>query len=167
MFLEPRTIADTLRRIDHGLYVLPAVQREFVWPDRKVVALFDSLMRGYPIGTFLFWHITDQTVAAHAFYGFLKDYDPRGDGKFCPRLDALGNSDDRFAVLDGQQRLTSLRIGINGTHTLKLPRKRWDNPDAFEKRALYLDVKQQALTDDESADEESGDTWSSPALTDT
>ncbi len=62
MFLEPRTIAHTLKRVDQGLYVLPAIQREFVWNDRKIVALFDSLMRGYPIGGFLFWHVTDETV---------------------------------------------------------------------------------------------------------
>lgn len=158
MFLEPRTIAQTLARIDQGLYVLPAVQREFVWPDRKIVALFDSLMRGYPIGTFLFWHVSDQTVRDHTFYGFLKNFDPRGSGKYCPRLEALANSDDRYAVLDGQQRLTSLRIGIHGSHTIKLPRMWWDNPAAFQKRVLYLDVKAHAVAEDESDDEESGDT---------
>src|SRR4051794_8035652 len=157
MFLEPRTIAQTLGRIDQGLHVLPAVQREFVWPDRKIVSLFDSLMRGYPIGTFLFWHVTDQTVADHAFYGFLKDFDPRGSGKYCPRLDVLASSDDRYAVLDGQQRLTSLRIGIGGSHTIKLPRMWWDNPAAFQKRSLYLDVKAQHVAEDESGEEESGD----------
>lgn len=158
MFLEPRTISDTLGRIDQGLYVLPAVQREFVWPDRKIIALFDSLMRGYPVGTFLFWHVTDETIAGHAFYGFLKNYDPRGAGKYCPRIDALANSDDRYAVLDGQQRLTSLRIGIQGSHTIKLPRMWWDNPAAFQKRLLYLDVKAQPLGEDESGEEESGET---------
>ena len=158
MFLEPRTIAEALGRIDQGLYVLPAVQREFVWPDRKVISLFDSLMRGYPIGTFLFWHVSDETVNQHAFYGFLRDYDPRGSGKYCPRLDVLANSDDRYAVLDGQQRLTSLRIGIQGSHTIKLPRMWWDNPAAFQKRFLYIDVMEQPVGEDESGDEESGDT---------
>jgi Protein of unknown function DUF262 len=158
MFLEPRPIAEALRRLDQGLYVLPAVQREFVWAERKIIALFDSLMRGYPIGTFLFWHVTDDTVADHAFYGFLKHYDPRGSGKYCPRLGALANSDDRYAVLDGQQRLTSLRIGIQGSHTIKLPRMWWDNPVAFQKRLLYLDVMEQPISEDESGEEESGDT---------
>jgi hypothetical protein len=110
-------------------------------------------MRGYPIGTFLFWHVTDDTVTDHAFYGFVKDYDPRGPGKYCPRLGALANSDDRYGVLDGQQRLTSLRIGIQGSHTVKLPRMWWDNPSAFQKRLLYLDVKEQPLSEDESGEE--------------
>ncbi len=36
-----------------GELVLPAIQREFVWDDRQIVRLFDSVLRGYPIGTFL------------------------------------------------------------------------------------------------------------------
>jgi len=35
-------------------YYLPAIQREFVWPTEQIETLFDSLMQGYPISTFLF-----------------------------------------------------------------------------------------------------------------
>ena len=159
MFIEAQTIASALEGMEKRQLVLPAIQREFVWHDRKITALFDSLMRGYPIGTFLFWLVSDETVKAHSFYGFLREYDPRGTGKFSPRLDHLGRSDSRYAVLDGQQRLTSLHIALRGSHTVKLPRKRWDNPDAFPKRYLYLDVKRTGgAPEDESSEEETGET---------
>ncbi len=54
-FQTPLTIAAVVRDVQRRRYVLPAIQREFVWSDDKICALFDSLMRGYPIGSFLFW----------------------------------------------------------------------------------------------------------------
>ena len=57
------------------------------------------------------------------------------------RLEEIAPSDNRFAVLDGQQRLICLNIGLRGSHTVKLPNKWWDNPDAFPKRYLYLDLR--------------------------
>ena len=53
------------------------------------------------------------------------------------------------AVLDGQQRLTALNIGIRGTIARKLPYKWWDSPDAFPTRRLYLDLLWQPDEDDE------------------
>jgi len=44
------------------------------------------------------------------------------------------------AILDGQQRLTALNIGLLGSHAVKEPRKWWDNPDAFPPRRLYLNL---------------------------
>ena len=43
-------------------------------------------------------------------------------------------------ILYGQQRLTSLYIGLKGTYAYKMPRKRWDNDTAFPKRRLYLNL---------------------------
>jgi uncharacterized protein with ParB-like and HNH nuclease domain len=55
-FEDAKTIAEVLQGIQQQDYVLPAIQREFVWdPDTQVTRLFDSLMRGYPIGAFLSW----------------------------------------------------------------------------------------------------------------
>jgi uncharacterized protein with ParB-like and HNH nuclease domain len=139
-FQPARTIASVLQEIEHQQLVLPAIQREFVWSDKKICSLFDSLMRGYPIGGFLYWRVSDKTIDTHAFYGFIKDYDQRPPNNFCPRLGETTPSDNRFAILDGQQRLTSLNIGLRGSHTVKLPNKRWDNPDAFPIRHLYLDL---------------------------
>jgi len=49
-----QTIKDVLTEIENGTLFLPAIQRKFVWNEEQITKLFDSLMRGYPIGTFLF-----------------------------------------------------------------------------------------------------------------
>jgi hypothetical protein len=158
-FQPARSIAAVLKDIRDQQLVLPAIQREFVWGDDKICKLFDSLMRGYPIGGFLFWKISDETLKAHAFYGFIRDYDQRPPNNVCPRLGEIAPSDSRFAILDGQQRLTSLNIGLRGSHTVKLPNKWWDNPDAFPKRHLYLDLGATGPDPEESgSEEETGET---------
>lgn len=157
-FLPAMRIADVLRSIEHQQYVLPAIQREFVWNDAKICTLFDSLMRAYPIGGFLFWKVSDETVRTHPFYGFIRDYDQRPPKNVCPLIGDITPSDSRFAILDGQQRLTSLNIGLLGSHTVKLPNKWWDNPDAFPKRYLYLDLRASAPDpSDSGSEDETGD----------
>ena len=54
MYKPGGTIAEALHRIHNNSYVLPAIQREFVWKPEQIERLFDSLMQGYPFGTFLF-----------------------------------------------------------------------------------------------------------------
>jgi hypothetical protein len=152
-------IFNVLADIQSQQLVLPAIQREFVWKEEKICALFDSLMRGYPIGGFLYWRVTDETIADHTFYGFIRDYDQRPPNNFCPSIGAIAPSDNRFAVLDGQQRLTSLNIGLRGSHTVKLPNKWWDNPDAFPKRHLYIDLRRaEADPEEQGSEDETGDT---------
>ena len=56
-----------MRGIQHRRYVLPAIQREFIWKPEKICSLFDSLMRGYPIGSFLFSRLGTDSQAAYAF----------------------------------------------------------------------------------------------------
>ncbi len=52
-----------------------------------------------------------------------------------------------YIVLDGQQRLTSLYIGLKGTRTLKKKGARYDNPNAYEEKRLYLNLKHQPNMD--------------------
>src|SRR5699024_2549443 len=54
--------------------ILPAIQREYVWKPRQVVALFDSIMRGYPIGGFLSWKVEPATAQEFRFYDFLSSF---------------------------------------------------------------------------------------------
>jgi len=158
-FQPARTIYSVLEEIGNQQLVLPAIQREFVWKEAKICALFDSLMRGYPIGGFLYWRVSDETVNSHTFYGFIRDYDQRPPKNFCPQLGEISPSDNRFAVLDGQQRLTSLNIGLRGSHTVKLPNKWWDNPDAFPTRYLYVDLrKSDTDPSDSGSEDETGET---------
>ena len=137
-FQTPITIKRALRGIEGREYVLPAIQREFVWRPEQIERLFDSLMRGYPIGSFLFWKIGRETIAKYKFYDFMLDYHQRGNPR-CKPTGAI-TRDQVTAVLDGQQRLTALNIGLRGSYAFKLPRLWWNNPDAFPKRQLHLNI---------------------------
>src|SRR4051812_9473367 len=98
-YLPPATVAETLERIQSGDLILPAIQREYVWEPEQVVALFDSLMRGYPIGGFLSWKVDPETIEQFRFYGFLKDYN-EFNNRHCPNLDVPATK-PVSAMLDG------------------------------------------------------------------
>ncbi len=138
-FQTPVTIRKAIDAIRRNEYVLPAIQREFVWGPDKICLPFDSLMRGYPIGSFLFWKVDRESCRQYTFYGFLSDYHER-DGRHNPQIDLTGD-EGVIAILDGQQRLTSLHIGLRGSHATKLPHKRWSNALAFPRRRLHLNLR--------------------------
>ncbi len=137
-FQTPITIAKALERIQSLEYVLPAIQREFTWSTDKVAALFDSLMRGYPIGSFLFWQVKAAESRDYVFYGFIREYHEL-KARHCPRLDV---APDRpvTAILDGQQRLTSILIGLRGSHAERLPHRWKNNLDSYPVKRLYLNL---------------------------
>ena len=138
MYKPGGTIAAALSRIQQTNYVLPAIQREFVWKPEKIERLFDSLMQGYTLGKFLFWKVDSATSGKFKFYDFVLNYHQR-DAPHCPDLPTLHNQ-AVTAVLDGQQRLTALNIGLRGSMAIKQPNKWWTNPDAFPKRTLRLNL---------------------------
>ena len=65
------TIKEAIDHIHNNRYLLPAIQREFVWWPHQMERLFDSLMRGYPIGSFLFWRVDPETAKNYSFYQFI------------------------------------------------------------------------------------------------
>src|SRR5207302_10112104 len=107
--------------VERRTYVRPGIQREFVWSRDQIEELFDSLMRGYPIGSFLFWEIEFANESGYDLYDFVADFDPR-----TPHNEPanLTGSDSVIAILDGQQRLTAMNIAIRGSFTEKIPRLR-------------------------------------------
>jgi len=137
-FVEPITIKDAIENIHRKKYLLPAIQREFVWDTYQIERLFDSLLRDYPISSFLFWQVEKEDIQKYQFYEFVRDYHER-DNRHNPKANVSGE-EGIIAILDGQQRLTSLYIGLKGSYAYKLPRKRWDNDAAFPKRKLYLNL---------------------------
>ncbi len=138
MYQTGATIREILEEIQRNNLVLPAIQREFVWRPQQVCRLFDSLMQGYPFGTFLYWQVKPENSDKFQFYDFVRDYHQR-DNPHCPPLPPMPNR-QLTAVLDGQQRLTALNIGLRGRMAWKLPRLWWNNPHAFPTRRLYLDL---------------------------
>lgn len=103
---------------EDGGFWLPNIQRPFVWKEDQIYRLYDSIMRQYPIGTLLIWK-TKSPIRRRKFIENYKSslklgdfYIPEDDKKKC-------------LVLDGQQRLQSLFIGLCGS---------------YEEKELFLDI---------------------------
>ena len=90
------TLNQLIEKIDTGELGLPELQRPFVWKDKKVRDLFDSMMRGYPIGYFILWEC------------------PTLEKKKTIGVGAHSYNSPKEVIIDGQQRLTSLFAVIKG-----------------------------------------------------
>lgn len=101
-----------------GGFWLPNIQRPFVWGEDQIERLFDSIMREYPISTLLVWR-TKSTIRRRKFIDNYK-YSLKLTDFYVPEDNKV-----KLLVLDGQQRLQSLFIGLKGS---------------YEKRELFFDV---------------------------
>ncbi|MDI6002282.1 DUF262 domain-containing protein [Cobetia marina] len=148
------TIKDTIDAINQRDYLLPAIQRKFVWSSHQICVLFDSVMRGYPINTFMMWEIKDDGIKNdYKFYEFLKSYCQRFSEEN-PHVSTNASYKDFRAVIDGQQRLTSLYIGLCGTYAYKKPRVWWPSTrddKVLPPRKLYLDLKAPLESEDDES----------------
>lgn len=117
--------------IDLGKIGLPELQRPFVWPNVNVRNLFDSLYRGFPAGFLLFWE-TGANVGLKGIGG--------KNEKAVPKL----------AIVDGQQRLTSLYAVIKGAEVLRANFKREPIRIAFNPLSERFDVADAAIAKDRS-----------------
>jgi hypothetical protein len=138
MSYKKNTIATVIADIEKKKIFLPALQRKFVWGRYQIELLFDSLMRNYPFGTFLLWKLDRKKADAYVFYEFLTNYDERDP--YNKRKTGAFSHEEIIGVLDGQQRLSSMFIGLMGTHTEKAPYKRRANQSAYETMSLYLNL---------------------------
>ncbi len=156
MAYEKKSIKTIIEDVNSRRMYLPAIQRKYVWGDSQITRLMDSIMRGYPIGTFLFWKVKKTLVneKEYSMYEFIKDYHDRDMYKnpLAPLPFPNGSEDETIrAVLDGQQRLTSLYIALQGSMSRKLPNRRWKNDDAFPKKELYFNVHSKKTDDEETS----------------
>lgn len=108
-------IAEVLPRVNREIFI-PSIQRPYVWEPDQIVRLFDSLMRGYPINTFLFWELHPEHFGDWDIYRFVNDF---RHGNIHNDDANLPPSQPVTLVLDGQQRLTSLLIGLTGSYTVR------------------------------------------------
>lgn len=157
-FQTPRSIEEMLTAIHKREYLMPAIQREFVWGADQITKLVDSLMRGYPVGSFLLWDVKPETAQSYTFYEFLTNYHER-DNPYAGKATVPSGS-GTTAVLDGQQRLTSLNIALYGSFAEKKKYAWWNSADAFPVKHLYLNLV------DEPDDEELGTKYDLRFLTD-
>lgn len=122
-------IRSLIEDIDMGKIGLPELQRPFVWPNVNVRDLFDSLYRGYPAGFLLFWKTGGE--------GGLKSIGT-GPKQSVPEL----------AIVDGQQRLTSLYAVVKGMEVLRSNFKKERIQIAFNPLSGRFDVADAAIKKD-------------------
>ena len=126
---QSRSFDNVMSSIQFGTLKIPQFQREFVWPREKSAKLIDSILKGFPIGTFILWRTKEQLR-------FVKEI----GGQELPPT-PKGNYSDQ--VLDGQQRLTSLYAACKG-----LTVTRDERPDDF--RNIFVDLDADAGDDAEA-----------------
>ncbi|MCX7190678.1 MAG: DUF262 domain-containing protein, partial [Methylotenera sp.] len=135
------SIKEAIDSINNHDYLLPAIQRKFVWSSQQICVLFDSIMRGYPINTFMMWDVKDDLIKNdYKFYEFIKEYCQRFNEEN-PHIKTNASFHNFKAIIDGQQRLTSLYIGLCSTYAYKQPRVWWPtvrDDNIFPPRKLYL-----------------------------
>lgn len=96
----PYTLQSLIMNIDSGILALPEIQRPFVWENSKVRDLFDSMYRGYPVGTLLFWLTSSNAQTGRS-------------------IGQTHQSVPHSLIVDGQQRLTGLYAVIKGVAVLR------------------------------------------------
>jgi len=143
MSYESKCIRDIiLENINRDLY-LPAIQREYVWNTAMIEKLFDSIMGDYPISSFLFWKIKEDNKKDWVTYKFITDFD--SEDPHNEEADLSGINKDIYLVLDGQQRLTSLYIGLKGSFSYFYYRKK--------KTHLYLNLIKEPKRNEDNPEE--------------
>jgi len=119
----PVKYSDLISEIETGQVKIPQFQRKFVWDIKSSAKLLDSIIKGYPIGTFIYWR-TDERLRAVRNLGDIELPEPN-------------NGEYINYVLDGQQRLTSLFATLKG---LKITDEEGRESDYSE---MYVDFNAQ------------------------
>ncbi len=101
-------IYNLLNQIHEQAIVLPAIQRDFVWDERKIQKLLDSILRGYPIGLVMMW----ETYHDIQFRRFVRE----NIAENLPEFEDNPQRKKLQLVLDGQQRLQSLYLSLFGKY---------------------------------------------------
>ncbi|PFQ80871.1 DUF262 domain-containing protein [Priestia megaterium] len=118
---EPQSItfSTLINDIDKGIIKIPQFQRDFVWSIEESAKLIDSIIKGYPIGTFILWESQEKLRSVRNIGGAELPDTPLG-------------SMVQY-VLDGQQRMTSLYASLKG---LQIQREK--GSDNFSE--IYVDL---------------------------
>jgi hypothetical protein len=127
--LAQRSIGSLISDIEREVIALPDLQRPFVWEDTAPRQLLDSLFTGFPVGTLVFWHVSDPK-------------DARALGAERPGSGAT------TLVLDGQQRLTALYAVITGVEVVGKGGESRNIRIAFRPRDGRFEVADAAIRND-------------------
>jgi len=132
---EPQSVTfpSLFDQIRNGTIKIPQFQRNFVWTKLQSARLLDSVIKGYPIGTFILWSTHERLRSIRNLGGI--------------ELPETASGNAVKYVLDGQQRLTSLFVTLNGLKILRDEQEvdyslMWLDLDATEEDDLVLtDIK--------------------------
>jgi hypothetical protein len=95
--------------------VMPSIQRDFVWKESQILKLFNSIFKGYCIGMFWLWRPKHRTELEKIGYWLLPvDYNIKNEEK-----NVKVHNKCIIGIVDGQQRLSSLSIGLFGYYNGK------------------------------------------------
>jgi len=148
---ESNTVAQILPRLNDSLFI-PCLQRDYCWSQKQVEMLWDSLLRGLPLGSLLVWD-RDIDNRQDPAYKFITHYvDERGYSheeevhRYSERLPDFPES--YSLILDGQQRLTSFYIGLQGSYTTRVHGAWKKNASSYNRRHLYLNLLSGEKEDD-------------------
>jgi hypothetical protein len=134
MIVQPKTdkknYGELIFDIKKGLIKIPKFQRDFVWSIEKTAGLLDSILKGYPIGTFILWETTFR----------LNDVKNIGNLKL---PEVLEDTKIQY-VLDGQQRITSLYAAYLGAKIQKEGEKK-----ITDYNKIYVNLEKDFDSDDE------------------
>src|ERR1035437_1200294 len=123
--VRPRVLSDVILEMGHGELRIPRFQRDYVWESTRVAKLFDSIYKGFPIGSFFYW-ITPQEYKDH--YRDIPDLN----------LPKPASYEQIKMILDGQQRLTSLYVTAK---VLSLSAKSGSKKKDYKKICFDLDTE--------------------------
>jgi uncharacterized protein with ParB-like and HNH nuclease domain len=127
MKYEELTIKECLELVNEKLF-LPDIQRPYVWEESDIYLLFDSICRDYPINTVLFWYLKKETLQSNTFIKRFKFLTERNQENL---IDTSAiQRDSYFLAIDGQQRITSFYLTLQGTYKIKIKRN-WENADLY------------------------------------
>lgn len=140
---EDMSALTALKYVKNKNILLPDIQREYVWDTDEIERLFESIIDNYPIGTYIFWKTNKKTINAEKpnLYYFVREY-KKDDTKNEKAPEVLTDETDYFIVLDGQQRLTSMNIALNGSYTVFKGGRghNRNNPNSWITKELYYNL---------------------------
>lgn len=143
-------IFDIIKNVNENNWFLPAIQREFVWERKQIEHLFDSIMADFPIGSFLLWKVKSEKKEDWPVYEFISEYNQESPHNKQANMERPDLNKDITLVLDGQQRITALLIGLQGSY-------RYSYRGKEKEEKLYLNLLKEypseGVADDEDPEE--------------
>lgn len=146
------TIYEALQNIKNDKYAMPAFQRQFVWSMGQIEKLWDSILLHYPIATFLFWRVDDSNVSWDTYFCsfsteiIFNSYKVSESPNY--NLINIDVNMTNTAILDGQQRLTSLYLSLFGEAYIRPKNARRKSKERLTTR-LMIELNKNKIDTDE------------------